>query len=152
MSTRYFALIFGIIYLVVGILGLIPSLLAASTAPGVTVNVLNGDLFGIFPVNIIHTLVHLIIGIWGILAYRSFSASRGYARATGVIFIVLFIFGLIPGLNVLFGLTPLNGADIWLHLISGIIALYFGLTARTSAGVETVDVDTNNTPPNPPVV
>src|SRR5512146_2809652 len=99
MGTRYFALIFGIIYLIVGILGLIPGLLTPSTAPGVTVNVLNGDLFGVFPVNIIHTLIHLIIGIWGIIAYRTFSASRSYARVTGVIFIVLFIFGLIPGLN-----------------------------------------------------
>ncbi len=143
MGTRFFALIFGIVYLLIGILGLIPGLLTPATVP-VTVNVLNGNLFGVFPVNIVHTVVHLIIGIWGILAYRSWDASRGYARATGVIFIILFIFGLIPGLNTLFGLAPLNGADIWLHLVSGIVALYFGLTARTP--VDTV------TPPNPPVV
>lgn len=147
MGTRYFALIFGIIYLIVGILGLIPGLLTPSTAPGVTVNVLNGDLFGVFPVNIIHTLIHLILGIWGIIAYRTFSASRAYARTTGVIFIVLFIFGLIPGLNVLFGLTPLNGGDIWLHLVTGIIALYFGLTARLPVEAEAVDTTPPNTPP-----
>ncbi len=144
MATRYFALIFGIVYLLVGILGLIPGLLTPAATPGVTVNVLNGYLLGAFPVNIVHTLVHLILGIWGIVAYRSFTGSRAFARTAGVILIVLFIFGLIPGLNVLFGLAPLNGADIWLHLISGIIALYFGLTARVPS--ETV------TPPNPPVV
>lgn len=143
MTTRYFALIFGIIYLLVGIFGLIPGLITPPPSP-VSINVLNGNLFGAFPVNIVHTLVHLVIGLWGILAYRSFDASRGFARAAGVIFIVLFIFGLIPGLNVLFGLAPLYGADIWLHLVSGIIALYFGLTARS-----TVDVVN---PPNPPVV
>lgn len=130
MSTRYFALVFGIIYLLVGILGLIPGVVAPSTNPGVTVNVLNGSLFGVFPVNIIHTLVHLIVGLWGIIAYRTFSASRSYGRVVGVIFIILFIFGLIPGLNVLFGLAPLYGGDVWLHLISGIVALYFGLTAN----------------------
>lgn len=142
MSTRYFALVFGIIYLLIGILGLIPGLL--TPASPVAVNVLNGNLFGLFPVNIIHTIVHIIIGIWGILAYRTFSASRTYGRVVGVIFIILFIFGLIPVLNVLFGLIPLYGADVWLHLISGIVALYFGLTASTA--VETVN------PPNPPVV
>jgi hypothetical protein len=146
MGTRYFALIFGIIYLLIGILGLIPGLLTPLTTTGVTLNVLSGNLFGLFPVNILHTLIHLIVGIWGIVAYRTFSASRSYARTIGVIFIVLFIFGLIPGLNVLFGLTPLNGADIWLHLLTGVIALYFGLTARTPA--EAADMNS----PTPPMV
>lgn len=143
MRTRYFALIFGIVYLLVGIMGLIPGLLTAPSTP-VSVNVLNGDLLGIFPVNIIHTLVHLLIGIWGIMAYRSYDGARGFARAAGVIFIALFIFGLIPGLNTLFGLAPLNGADVWLHLVSGIVALYFGLTAST-----TVD---SVVPPNSPTL
>jgi hypothetical protein len=143
MGTRYFALIFGIIYLLVGVLGLIPGLLTPPTTP-VAVNILNGDLLGLFPVNIIHTLVHLVLGLWGILAYRSYEGSRVYGRTVGAIFIVLFLFGLIPGLNTLFGLAPLNGADVWLHLISGVVALYFGLAARTP--VDTV------TPPNPPVV
>lgn len=129
MGTRYFALIFGIIYLLIGILGLIPGIVAPPPAAGVTVDVLNGMLLGLFPVNIVHTVVHLLIGLWGILAYRSFDSARTFSRAAGVIFVVLFIFGLIPGLNTLFGLAPLNGADVWLHLVSGIVALYFGLAA-----------------------
>ncbi len=142
MGTRYFALIFGIIYLLVGLLGLIPGLLTPTSMPGVTVNVLSGNLLGLFPVNIVHTIVHLLLGLWGVIAYRSFDASRSYARVAGIIFLVLFVFGLIPGLNTLFGLAPLSGSDIWLHLVSGIIALYFGLTARTM-------VDTTNTMPPP---
>ena len=133
MAVRYFALIFGIIYLLVGILGLIPGLVAPPPPVGVTVNVLSGFLLGLFPVNIVHTLVHLIVGLWGILAYRSFDASRTYARTIGVVLIIFFVIGLIPGLNVLFGLVPLFGTDVWLHLVSGIIALYFGLTARATA-------------------
>jgi len=140
MGTRYFALIFGIVYLLVGLLGLIPGMITAADTPGVTVDVLRGNLLGIFPVNILHTLVHLLLGLWGVIAYRSYDASRSYARTAGILFLALFVFGLIPGLNTLFGLTPLYGADIWLHLVSGIIALYFGLTARTA-------VDTIGTPP-----
>ncbi|RPJ36655.1 MAG: DUF4383 domain-containing protein, partial [Chloroflexi bacterium] len=77
-------------------------------------------------------LVHLILGIWGVIAYRTYDASRTYARTVGVILLVLAVFGLIPGLNTLFGLAPLYGSDIWLHLLSGALALYFGLTARST--------------------
>jgi hypothetical protein len=43
-----------------------------------------------------------------------------------IIFGVLFLFGLIPGLNRLFGLMPLWGHDIWLHLITAAVSAYFG--------------------------
>ncbi len=136
MSTRYFALVFGIVYLLVGILGLIPGVVQPVTNPGVTVNVLNGLLLGIFPVNIVHTIVHLIIGIWGLVAYRAYDSARRFSYVAGVVFLVLFVFGLIPGLNTLFGLAPLGGSDIWLHLISGLLALYFGIFARTPVDVD----------------
>jgi hypothetical protein len=130
MGTRTFALILGIIYLLVGAAGLIPGLIQPmANNPGVTINVLNGDLLGIFPVNIVHTVVHLVVGVWGLLAYRSFDASRSFARAIGVIFLLLFIMGLVPGLNTLFGMAPLYGADVWLHLLTGLVGLYVGLFA-----------------------
>ena len=34
--------------------------------------------------------------------------------------------GLIPGLNTVFGLIPLHGHDVWLHLILAAAAGYFG--------------------------
>ncbi len=151
MSTRYFALIFGIVYLILGILGLIPGLLAPVATPGnppTTLTVLYGALFGLFVVNIIHTLVHLIVGIWGILAYRTFTAARSFSIAAGIIFLVLFVFGLIPGLQTIFGIVPLQGADVWLHLISGVIALFFGLVVARNAPVEEV-VTTDDVNPGP---
>jgi hypothetical protein len=42
---------------------------------------------------------------------------------------VLTVFGLIPGLNTLFGLTPLFGHDVWLHALTAIIAAWFGWKA-----------------------
>ena len=139
MATRYFVLIFGIIYTVIGLMGLIPAFLQPPVQgnPPVTLDTLHGNLLGIFPVNILHTLVHLIIGIWGILAYRSFDASRGYAIAVGIVFGVLFIMGLIPGLQTVFGLLPLHASDVWLHLVSSAAALFFGLTAPRGAMTDT---------------
>lgn len=136
MATRYFALILGIIYLIVGVAGFIPGLM---TAPGIgdpelAVDALHGELFGLFPVNILHTIVHLLIGIWGVVAYRTFGASRVFSRAIGVIFAILAIMGFIPGLATTFGLIPLYGNDIWLHAITAILGIYFGWMAPAPSG------------------
>lgn len=131
MRTRYFALIFGLIFLIGGILGFIPNLLTPppAGAPALAVNSYAGYLFGLFPVNALHNLVHIILGLWGIAAWRAFSSARVYARGLTVIYAVLAIFGLIPGLDTIFGIVPLYSSDIWLHAVSAIIAAYFGWAA-----------------------
>ena len=131
MGARYFALILGIIYLLVGLMGFVPAFLQAPPpdAPNLTLDALYGYLIGIFPVNILHTIVHLAVGLWGIIAYRSFDASRTFARSIAVIFGLLTIMGLIPGLNTTFGLIPLHGNDVWLHALTTLAAAYFGFVA-----------------------
>jgi hypothetical protein len=136
MGPRYFALILGIIYALVGLMGFVQGFLQPPTPgnPPVTLDLLHGDLLGIFPVNILHTLVHLLVGIWGILAYRSWEASRTFARAVAIIFGVLTIMGLIPGLQTTFGLIPLHSNDIWLHALTTALAAYFGWVAPADRG------------------
>lgn len=130
MQTRYFALIFGIIYTLVGVMGFIPGLLQPPTgAPDLAVDTGYGLLLGLFPVNILHTVVHLLIGVWGIIAYRVFPAAQIFARANAIIFGLLTIMGLIPGLDTTFGLIPLFGHDIWLHALSALVSAYFGFIA-----------------------
>lgn len=138
MQTRYFSLVAGIVYLIAGIAGFIPGLLVRSPdLPAVTVDTLYGRVLGLFPVNILHSIVHLAIGIWGIAAWRSFAGAQAYARGIAVIYGVLTIIGLIPATNTLFGLVPLFGHDIWLHALTAIIAAYFGWVAVTEAPGET---------------
>jgi hypothetical protein len=131
MAVRYFALVGGIIYALVGIAGLFPAALQPPPpgAPVLTVDTLYGYLLGLFPVNVLHSLVHLALGLWGIAAYRSFTGSRGYARGLAWIYGVLTVMGLIPMLNTTFGLIPLFGHDIWLHAGTALIAAYFGYMA-----------------------
>jgi hypothetical protein len=71
MPTRYFALALGVIYLLVGILGFIPGLVHPPPAGTPQLAVANGYgyLFGLFPVNLVHNLFHLLIGLLGIGAY-----------------------------------------------------------------------------------
>lgn len=139
MSTRRFALIFGIVYTAVGVLGFFPVFLAQppADAPIPVVTLLYGYLIGLFPVNILHTLVHLAVGVWGIAAWRSMGGSVAYARSLAVIFAVLAVMGLFPGLNTVFGLVPLHGHDIWLHAGTAAIAAYFGWSAKAARGERT---------------
>ena len=109
------ALIFGCLYLLVGIVGFI-------MAPG------GGMLLGIFPVNIFHHVFHIAAGGLGILAgWRG--QGRRYCQIVGVVFLVLGLLGLIaPPLTAALLAHP--GADLMtdnlLHLMTGIALSYFG--------------------------
>jgi uncharacterized protein DUF4383 len=128
MQIRYFALIMGIIYVLVGLLGFIPGARhpAPPGAPDLALNASYGYLLGLFPINLLHNLVHLGVGVWGLTAYTNISRARGFACGLAVFYGLLTIMGLIPGLNTLFGLAPLFGHDIWLHALTAIVAAYFG--------------------------
>lgn len=132
MDTRRFALIWGILFLVIFASGVIPGLLQdpAATDPGLAMDQMYGRALGLFPVNLLHDGVHLIFGIWGILAYRSFDGSKNYARITAIIYAVFAVMGLVPGLNTTFGLVPLFSHNVWLHVILAAGAAYFGFFHR----------------------
>jgi hypothetical protein len=129
--VRTFALVFGAIYVLVGILGFIPGLSThPADAPHLTVETGHGYLMGLFPINILHNIVHLIIGVAGLLASRSLGGARLYAQALAIVYGLLAILGLIPATNTTFGLIPIHGNDVWLHALSALIAAYFGFIAR----------------------
>ena len=143
MRTRHFSLVFGIVFLLVGIAGFIPALVTPPpTGPDVAVDAGFGRLMGLFPINTLHNLVHIAFGIWGLVAYRSFPAARLYARGVAVIYALLAVMGLIPGLNTTFGLVPIYGHDVWLHALLAIVAAYFGFAAAPEAEDRTTTATT----------
>ncbi len=149
MVTRYFALVLGIIFLLVGVMGFIPALVthpAGMEMHNVTVHANHGYLLGIFPVNLLHNLVHILFGIWGLAAYAGgFDASRVYARSVAVIYALLAIMGLIPqgNLNTTFGLIPIHGNDVWLHAVIAVAAAYFGWAVAREPTLRTSDTLTD---------
>ena len=138
MNTRTFALVFGIVFLLVGAAGFLPgvTLLPPYSHPEVHVGKLFGYEFGLFPVNILHSLVHLAFGVWGLFVYRSLKGAKLYAKGVAIIYAVLTVMGLIPTLNTVFGLIPLFGNDVWLHALLAGIAAYFGFIQRESGAGE----------------
>ena len=128
MKTTTFALIIGIAYLGAGVLGLIPAMLMPPPpdAPPTTFTVLYGYLLGIFPVNVLHTAVHLAIGFWGLMAWRRLQDAKVFLRTLAILYGALAVMGLVPGLNNVFGFIPLHGHDVWLHAGTAALAAYFG--------------------------
>jgi hypothetical protein len=117
------AQIFGIIFVLVAIAGFITSGTSMEADPDTAPH-----LLGLFPVNLVHNLVHLALGVWGLIASRDWSAARAYARISGALYLLLAVCGMVVPDG--FGLVPIGGADVALHAVLGIALLAVGLTAR----------------------
>jgi hypothetical protein len=117
--------VFGVIFIIIAVLG--------SIAPGGLVMAMDpttGMVLGVFPVNLLHNIVHLLFGVWGLVASRSWSGSKTFFTVGGIIYVVLTCVGFLSPTG--FGLVPLGGADIWLHAVLAIAMLGLGLTAKAA--------------------
>ena len=113
--SRTYAVVFGAVYTLVGILGFF-----------VSTTLTSADLI-VFPVNVVHNFAHLlVIGIPGLAAYFV-GRTVEYARAMTVLFAVLVVAGFLP--QPFLGIIPLGGWDIALHALSGIAAAAAGWVA-----------------------
>ncbi len=118
--TKTIATLFGAIYVIVGILGFIPAL-------GGSASMADSSLFGVASVNLLHTIVHLIIGLAGLSGGRTDSGAAAYGKTFGIIVLVIGLLGFVQP-NLL-GILPIGGDDVWIHLITGAILAYVGFTA-----------------------
>ena len=120
--ARQFAIVFGAVYVLVGILGLI----------------LPSPLLGIFGVNLLHDIVHLAVGgLWlgaafgGILGADS---PRKASQVIGVVYLLVAILGFaLPDL--MKQLLVIDMADNFLHLGTAVLALYIGFLAPRATSV-----------------
>jgi hypothetical protein len=134
MSTRTAALVFAIAFAVVGIVGFVPSP-PLPDAPPLTVEHGHGMALGMFPVNTLHNIVHLLFALLGLAAWGG-GRARGYFQVLALSYAVLAVLGLNASTNTTFGLIPIWGADVYLHAAVAIGAFYFGFV-HGSADVHT---------------
>jgi hypothetical protein len=130
------ALIFGIVFLAIGAAGFVPGLVHQPMTPHAELKMgadTAGNLLGLFPVNMLHNIVHILFGVIGLAASRSVGGARGYFKFIFVAYALLAILGLIPAAQTLFGLVPLHGNDVWLHLVLALAGLYFGFVHKERA-------------------
>ncbi len=99
MKTSSFALVFGLFSLALGLAGLVPATLAPppADAPPLHLTLLYRYMFGLFPVNLLHTAARLAFGAWGIAAWRGRADAGGYARVVAIFYGALAVVGLLAG-------------------------------------------------------
>ena len=136
MSTvRRFALIFGIVFLLVGIAGFIPGITTNYDELTAAGNESDAKLLGIFEVSVLHNIVHLAFGVIGLLAARSATSARGFLLGGGFVYLALWAYGLLIDQQSDANFVPLNTADNWLHFALGVgmIALGALVVPKSSA-------------------
>ena len=130
------AAIVGVVFLLVGVLGFIPGITTNFGDLSFAGHESDARLFGLFQVSILHNIVHLLFGIAGLALARTAAQARTYLVFGGVIYLVLFVYGLIVGQESAANFVPVNTADDILHLILGIGMIGLGLAlTRDRRGV-----------------
>lgn len=111
MSNKLVAQVFGIVLLLAGIVGFF----------------LDPSIFGLFGVNTMHNLVHIVTGL--IFVWAGFSKkapTKQVNKWLGVIYILVAILGFLGLLTFLAVQAGVSDWDNWLHLVIGVIAAWVG--------------------------
>ncbi|WNB84368.1 DUF4383 domain-containing protein [Cellulomonas sp. ATA003] len=123
-THQWLALIIGAVYLLVGLAGFL-----VTGFDGFTEHNHDQTLLG-FAVNPLHNIVHILIGILGLVMWKRDGSARTFGWILFVVYGATFVYGLIvandPDANIL----NINGADNGLHIVSALAGLAIALWPR----------------------
>jgi hypothetical protein len=113
--AKTLAILFGVVFLLIGVLGFVPSVTKDEM------------LLGIFHVNLAHNVVHLLSGAIALWAgMTSVGASKTYFKIFGIVYALVAVLGFMKGEGLLLGLIANNVADTWLHVAIAAVSLIVG--------------------------
>jgi hypothetical protein len=121
------AALVGVTFLVVGILGFVPGITTHYGDLSFAGHGSGAKLIGLFQTSILHNLVHIAFGV-GILMAKTAEGARTYLISGGVVYLIVWLIGLIGGLDWL----PVNTADNWLHFVVGLGMVALGFVTGRS--------------------
>jgi hypothetical protein len=149
------ALAVGAVFLAVGLLGFVPGITTHYDQLTFAGHHSDAALLGIFNVSVLHNLVHLAFGVAGIALARTFNSARSYLIGGGVVYLVLFIYGLVIDPDSSANFVPVNDADNWLHLVLAVAMIALGAALGRTRDDTGRPVGTRgrtqSSPPNGPV-
>lgn len=122
------ALVFGVAFTLIGLLGFVP---------GVTTTDADGHqlLLGLFMVDAVHNVVHLLSGIAGLVGAANERYAKLYLVGFGAVYALVTLIGFFT--SPVLGFLHVNTADNWLHLVLTIGLLGAGLGLQSDDGVPT---------------
>jgi hypothetical protein len=119
------SLVFGIVFLLIGILGFVPGLTTTDSS-GMPL------LLGLFMVGTLHNIIHIASGVLALLGASSERYARWYLQGFGIVYALVAIIGVIQGDSVL-GLFSVNMADNLLHVGLAVLLLGTGFLIKPEA-------------------
>lgn len=125
---RTAAAVVGAVFILVGILGFVPGITTGLYDQlDLFGNSSDAKLLGLFEVSGLHNIVHLVYGVAGLAMAKTAASARTYLIGGGVIYLVLWVYGLVVDERSAANFVPLNDADDWLHLGLGLGMIALGL-------------------------
>ena len=133
------ARIVGAVFLLVGVLGFVPGITSDYGSMTFAGHDSEAMLLGIFQVSVLHNIVHLLFGLAGLAMSRTWSGARAYLVGGGVVYLLLWLYGLLVDKDSSSNVVPVNAADDWLHLLlgAGMVALGLALSRRRDGLADT---------------
>jgi amino acid permease len=132
--VRTLAMAVAAVFVLVGILGFIPGITTNYDDLGFAERDSEAELLGLFQVSILHNIVHLAFGLVGLALARTLDGARLFLIGGGLIYLVLWIYGLLIDRDSGANFIPINAADNWLHFILGVGMVLVGfVTTRNRA-------------------
>ncbi|WP_375432624.1 DUF4383 domain-containing protein [uncultured Friedmanniella sp.] len=114
------AALVGFVFLLVGVLGFVPGVTTGYAQLAFASHMSGAQLFGIFQVSVLHNLVHLAFGVLGLLFSRSPLRARNFLLYGGLVYLALFLYGIVVEYQSAANFVPFDDADNVLHLVLGI--------------------------------
>ena len=121
-TAQTLALAVGVIYTLVGIAGFF-----VTGFDGFASN--NGESLLGFEVNPLHNIVHLVIGIAGIVLSRSLTNTMAYGAMLAIGYGLAFVYGLVAN-GKDWDFLAINSADNILHILSALVGVGIAVLAR----------------------
>ena len=129
------ATLVGAVFLLVGILGFIPGITTNYGDLQLAGHGSEAKLLGIFEVSVLHNVVHLLFGVLGLAAARTWESARLFLVGGGAVYLALWLYGLVIDEESSVNFVPVNAADTWLHFLLGVGMVGLGvLLGRRPAG------------------
>ncbi len=131
-SIQKAARLFGVVFLLVGVTGLIPwedgyyDKLFDFSGEG-------ANQLGFLGVNILEVAVHFLYGFAGFMLAKSFSGARTYFLGGGAIYLVVWLYGLLIDTTSSANLIGVNDAANWVHFTLAVVMIGVGLTLGRAA-------------------
>ncbi len=117
-------------FILIGVLGFIPGITTNLDQLEFAGHESGAELLGLFQVSVLHNIVHLLFGVVGLALARSVSGAVRFLIGGGVVYLVLWVYGLLVDHGGDANFVPFNDADNWLHLGLGVGMIALGLLAR----------------------